>query len=74
MVVRSGYGWNFFFSRFKATINFDGEELLDAEALISTRFVYPAEAGCVYLLFCHKLIECSCCLNVGYWLILHRTC
>ena len=52
MVVRSGYGWIFFSLRFKATVNFDGEELLDAKALISTRSVYQAELGCVCLLFC----------------------
>ncbi|KAK7837746.1 hypothetical protein CFP56_020803 [Quercus suber] len=29
--------------KFKATVNFNGEELLDAEPLISTRFVYQVE-------------------------------
>ena len=43
----------FFFFRFKATINFNGEKLLDVEPLISTRFVYQVEAGCVCLVFCH---------------------
>ena len=43
----------FFFLRFKATVNFNGEELLDSEPLISTSFVYQVEVGCVCLLFCH---------------------
>ena len=47
------YHFFFFFFRFKATINFNGEKLLDVEPLISTRFVYQVEAGCVCLLFCH---------------------
>ena len=55
MVVRSGYGRIFFlfFFRFKAIVKFHGEELLDVEPLISTRFVYQVEAGCVCLVFCH---------------------
>ena len=60
--------YNFFF-RFKATVNFNGEELLDAEPLISTRFVYQVEAYFNFIFYVYLKISGLILLCFSVWLL-----
>ena len=59
----------FFCFRFKATVNFNGEELLDAEPLISTRFVYQVEAYFNFIFYVYLKISGLILLCFSIWVL-----
>ena len=59
----------FFCFRFKTTVNFNGEELLDAEPLISTRFVYQVEAYFNFIFYVYLKISGLILLCFSIWVL-----